>query len=84
MPGSILKGYKGPFHLTSTASPPMDEVSKILPPPPLRKKDQSADAKYPLEISPHLRNDSGVTLQKKSSIGGWWTLNGMAQSFSTF
>ena len=38
MPGSILKGYKGPFHLTSTASPPMDEVSKILTPPPPKKK----------------------------------------------
>jgi hypothetical protein len=36
MPGPILKGYKGPFHLTSTASLPMDEVSKILT--PLKKK----------------------------------------------
>ena len=83
MPGPILKGYKGSFHLTSTASPPMDEVSKILT-TPLRKKDQSADTKHPSEISPHLTNYSGVTLQKKSSIGDWWTLNGIAQSFSTF
>ena len=82
MPGPILKGYKGPFHLTSTASPPMDEVSKILTTPP--KKKRCADTKHPSEISPHLRNYSGVTLQKKSSIGGWWTLNGIAQSFSTF